>query len=701
MLRNSKLKTRLIFIAFFFILAIPSLVLSYQAYQQLRWQNLHQIRQVALEFTQRVDNALRQAIVLEEARSDTDYTFFVLAGSPEARFVQRSELSKFPVSSDLQGLIGYFQIDDAGNFSSPLLPSAYVQSEVVPSLYGISKQENQQRLQLEQQLKQILSENQLVTQAIQETEPTSTDELAETSSKALKKKQPQKTESSLSDNQLVVSLSMLAEDDDSQSNLEQQPKSQVESQAVGVESKRMQRQKASPKASNDGFYKAIEERRQQDNQKMVVTGSRIKKASEQPSQTRKVRTEKNYSPQQSLVDQQSNTSLIEPKDIKLKLFESEIEPFKFSQLASGHFVIYRQVWRNNKRIVQGAIISAKEFIAQYFGNAFSQSSLIDSTQLNLLFGEQRLQSWYGQSSGYSNRTSSVLKGEALTQLNLSEPFSQFSLDFKVVNMPVAAGASFVIIVASCLILGLILGTYLLYRLALKQSFLVQQQQDFVSSVSHELKTPLTSIRMYGEILKQGWVSEDKKLEYYDYIYSESERLSRLIANVLQISGVNHNALELKLENVSVTELANLVRSKIDSQIEQSDFLLNMQVDKNLTQTNVVVDRDAFIQVMINLVDNAIKYAGGDAQKLLDIRFFKKSDNLLGISVRDYGPGISKRHIKRIFDLFYRSGEEMTREVKGTGIGLALVKELVKAMSLHISVKNRHPGADFRIDIPFV
>jgi signal transduction histidine kinase len=699
MVRHSKRKTRLIFIAFFFVLAVPSVVLSFQAYQQLRWQNLHQVRQVALEFAQRVDNTLRQAIVQEEARSDTDYTFFVLAGTPEARFVQRSELSKFPVNSDLQGLIGYFQIDETGNFSSPLLPSAYVQSEVVPSLYGISKEENQQRLQLEQRLKQILSDNQLVTRTMQDVVSPATQE-SQVASTAVKKMAKQEIGSSVSTEQIAEQLSSVAEQEQ-QFRLDSIQKEQRESHQKALERNQLQEKRATQKSSNDGFYKAIEQKRQQDSQKIVVTGSRIKKANDNDALTRKARTEKNYSPQQSLVDQQSNTSLLEPKDIKLKLFESEIEPFKFSQLESGHFVIYRQVWRNNKRVVQGALIASKAFISQYFAQAFNQSSLIESTQLSLFFGEQLLQSWHGRTSDYSASRATTLEGEALTQVNLSEPFSQFSLDFKVINMPVAAGAGFVSLVASCLIFGLVLGTFLLYRLALKQSFLVQQQQDFVSSVSHELKTPLTSIRMYGEILKQGWVSEDKKLEYYDYIYSESERLSRLIANVLQISGVNHNALELKLETVKAAELANLVRSKIDSQIEQSGFELNMRLDEHLSESSVVVDRDAFIQVMINLVDNAIKYAGGTKRQQIDIRFQIESNSILRISVRDYGPGISKQHMKRIFDLFYRSGDEMTREVKGTGIGLALVKELVKAMSSQISVKNRHPGVDFRIDIPLV
>ena len=210
----------------------------------------------------------------------------------------------------------------------------------------------------------------------------------------------------------------------------------------------------------------------------------------------------------------------------------------------------------------------------------------------------------------------------------------------------------------------------------------------------EEQTPLTSIRMYGEILKQGWVSDEKKEEYYDYIFSESERLSRLIANVLQISKVSHNALVLDLKQVGIPELVSLIKSKVDSQVIQSGFTLKLSVDKNIEDQVILVDLDAFIQVVINLVDNAIKYAAKSEQKQVDISFRRSAKKYLTLSVRDYGPGIAKDEITQVFDLFYRTGNELTREVTGTGIGLALVKELVNAMKAKIEVINHKIGVEF-------
>src|SRR5690606_27385511 len=110
------------------------------------------------------------------------------------------------------------------------------------------------------------------------------------------------------------------------------------------------------------------------------------------------------------------------------------------------------------------------------------------------------------------------------------------------------------------------GVLLMYRFGVGQIRLTRQQQDFVSAVSHELKTPLTSIRMYGEMLKAGWADDAKKQIYYDYIHGEAERLSRLIENVLQLARLTRNGETVELERIKAAELLDIVRSKIDSQV---------------------------------------------------------------------------------------------------------------------------------------
>jgi two-component system phosphate regulon sensor histidine kinase PhoR len=249
-------------------------------------------------------------------------------------------------------------------------------------------------------------------------------------------------------------------------------------------------------------------------------------------------------------------------------------------------------------------------------------------------------------------------------------------------------------------LGLILfgGVAVFYRLGSKQVDLTRQQQNFISAVSHELKTPLTSIRMYGEMLRSGWVVEEtKKKTYYDFIFFESERLSRLIANVLQLAKLENGRMKAELTPIAPELLLKRVKDKIAAQIESSGFRLNSQISETLEGHPVAVEEDAFYQIAINLVDNAIKFASEASNKTIDIGFKTGAARReIIFYVRDYGPGIKKGQLNKIFTLFYRAGDEMTRTKPGTGIGLALAKQLAAGMNAKLTVENRQPGAEFRI-----
>ena len=116
-------------------------------------------------------------------------------------------------------------------------------------------------------------------------------------------------------------------------------------------------------------------------------------------------------------------------------------------------------------------------------------------------------------------------------------------------------------------------------------------------------------------------------------------------------------------------------------------------------TAVVVDADCFAQIFINLVDNALKFSAGAAVKTVEIAARRASDGGVLFTVRDYGPGVPKAQMKKIFELFYRAENELTRETVGTGIGLALVRQLAAAMGARVDVRNCEPGAEFRLQFP--
>ena len=249
-----------------------------------------------------------------------------------------------------------------------------------------------------------------------------------------------------------------------------------------------------------------------------------------------------------------------------------------------------------------------------------------------------------------------------------------------------------------LVLGIILisGCVALYRLGSSQIQLARQQQDFVAAVSHELKSPLTSIRMYGEMLKEGWAEEDKRQSYYEFIHDESERLSRLISNVLQLASITRNEPQVDCQPVTVAELMTNTESKIASQVKRAGFDLNINRVADADQALIEIDDDCFVQIIINLVDNAIKFSRDAENKTIEISSRLSGDSAVEFSVRDYGPGIPRDQMKSIFQLFYRTESELTRETVGTGIGLAIVHQLTLAMKGTVDVVNAAPGADFKL-----
>ena len=188
----------------------------------------------------------------------------------------------------------------------------------------------------------------------------------------------------------------------------------------------------------------------------------------------------------------------------------------------------------------------------------------------------------------------------------------------------------------------------------------------------------------------------KKQVYYDFICNESERLSRLINNVLDLAKMTRNEQRVVLKEITISELMGSVKSKVSSQVEQAGFELMMICGDDTKQAVINVDADWFAQIMINLVDNAIKFSAKSEKKQIELSCKRIRKGKIQFSVRDFGPGIDRQQMKKIFTLFYRTENELTRETVGTGIGLALVHQMVISMKGEIDVKNKKPGAEFRV-----
>ena len=245
-------------------------------------------------------------------------------------------------------------------------------------------------------------------------------------------------------------------------------------------------------------------------------------------------------------------------------------------------------------------------------------------------------------------------------------------------------------------LAVLLAMMGLWRNLREQVSLARKKDDFISAVSHELRTPLTSIRMYTEMLEKDWVKEEsRKREYYGTMRQESERLSRLIENVLDFSRLQRGKKQFDFTMGDVNGCIRDVVEMMRPCAERNGFAIETELRE---MAPFAFDRDAVMQIVINLIDNALKYAKDAADKRIVVRSRPEKRSVI-IEVEDHGPGIPKSQQKRIFEAFYRCGDEATRQANGTGLGLALVKRFAQAHRGLVEVLNVKPnGVIFRIHL---
>jgi len=251
-------------------------------------------------------------------------------------------------------------------------------------------------------------------------------------------------------------------------------------------------------------------------------------------------------------------------------------------------------------------------------------------------------------------------------------------------------------IVAVVLLAVTLGLASLWHNARAQIKLAQKKDDFISAVSHELRTPLTSIRMYTEMLEKNWVkSEDKLGEYYRNMRQESERLSRLIENVLDFSRIQKGRKTYTFKIGDINKCIASVVEVMRPYAEQNGFSIKTELGQ-LGQATF--DSDAVTQIVVNLLDNAIKYSRNAEDKTITVRT-KSDEQFVLIEVEDHGPGVPHRQRKKIFEEFYRIGPEATRETTGTGLGLALVKKFAQAHNGFVEILSaKSTGAIFRVGL---
>jgi signal transduction histidine kinase len=258
------------------------------------------------------------------------------------------------------------------------------------------------------------------------------------------------------------------------------------------------------------------------------------------------------------------------------------------------------------------------------------------------------------------------------------------------------GAGIFLYIFIAIVVILTFGLFFTLQTVNNEMHLSKMKSYFMSTVSHEFKSPLTSIRQMAEMLVHGRVpSPERQYKYHTIILQQSERLSHLIDNILDFSKMEEGQKIFRFEKADITPVVENVVESFKDHTALQGFIIGLSIPEPVPE--FVFDREAMEQVMHNLLDNACKYSG-DSRKI-EVQLLSSGNRVI-ISVRDYGIGLKKEEHDRVFSRFYRAGEELTQTVKGSGIGLTIVKQIVKAHNGTIDVESEiGKGSRFTVRLP--
>ncbi len=262
-----------------------------------------------------------------------------------------------------------------------------------------------------------------------------------------------------------------------------------------------------------------------------------------------------------------------------------------------------------------------------------------------------------------------------------------------------ARANFALNLTLSIVLGAVLlgGLGVVLRAAARELHLSEMKSDFVSNVSHELRTPLASIRVFGELLGLGRVTEPGKVrEYGKTIETESRRLTQLIDNILDFSRIESGRKIYHFESADLEQIAAGVLETLTVRLRRRGFQIELERPA-APLPELRLDPDAIRQALFNLLDNAVKYSGDGRD--IRLRIQRQGDQAV-VTVRDHGIGISKQEQQKIFERFHRVGTGLVHDVKGAGLGLAIVQHIARAHNGEVTVESEPGrGSAFSIRLP--
>jgi len=353
--------------------------------------------------------------------------------------------------------------------------------------------------------------------------------------------------------------------------------------------------------------------------------------------------------------------------------------------------VFRRILINGQMYRQGFVLQLDLFLSHLARTYFSSQPMARFAHLRLRAVDQ------------GRETQAVEAGVAVDRPRIHlkrafpPPLAFVQATLACEHIPPSAGRGTLNLALAVLGGVIIVGLLAIYHSTQKIVDFSERQSRFVSAVTHELKTPLTNIRMYIEMLEQGMARDpEREQEYFRVLEAEGARLSRLITNVLELSKLEKKHRRPNLQKGNFAEVIADVEGLMQTPLQQAGFRL--ETENALTEP-FLYDREIMVQVLINLIENSVKFGQSSPAKRITLRLRPAGDHVR-IEVADTGPGIPDGDVKKIFNDFYRADNAVTAAAGGTGIGLALVRRFVMLLGGRVwAANNPGSGCTVAIELP--
>ena len=379
-----------------------------------------------------------------------------------------------------------------------------------------------------------------------------------------------------------------------------------------------------------------------------------------------------------------------PEAAAPRTFQVEIAPLQSVFISSDRVFMFRRVEIGQKIFRQGFVIKLGELADHLTRTHFRGQPIAGYANLRL------------DAAGQEGLFSIADAGENVqyTAFTLERtfpfPFDFLSAELNCSMIPRLSSRRTLDIMVLFVMAIFVLGFLAIYQSARTVIDLSERRSRFVASVSHELKTPLTNIRMYIELLEQGIAKNpEREQEYFSVLNNESVRLSRLINNVLELSRLENKQRRIHLQDGEIADVFDELETIMGEKVRQAGFTW---VFDNQCSRPFKFDPEILMLILINLIDNSLKFGKAEPLKTITVKSWQEGVSTF-LSVSDTGPGIPRKDLKKIFNDFYRVEGALTQTTRGTGIGLSLVKKFTRMMNGTVRARNNDgPGCTITISL---